>query len=78
MLVFPHLFCYFYREKNFHVKGYANALREAVPDFYFSHQLIDEYQSAKLTYLSKLLAFPNVTDKKMSSHLHFNLHLFYH
>ena len=25
MLVFPHLFCYFYKEKNSHVKGYANA-----------------------------------------------------
>lgn len=25
MLEFPHLFCYFYKEKNFHVKGYANA-----------------------------------------------------
>lgn len=77
MLVFPHLFCYFYKEKNSHVKGYANTKSLNTVKLLWERlcqvQLLPAVCSTK-----HHTSVQSNSDEEMSSHLYIHLNLFYY
>ena len=75
MLEFPHLFCYFYKEKNFHVKGYANA--KALNTVKLLWERLCQVQLLPAVCSTKHhTSVQWNSDKEVSYHLYINFYLF--